>query len=77
VARSTSPGTADTFHLDEPTRLLDARLKKLGSDAKIDYLPGKDHFDLYNDGLGLKIAQEMYAIARPTAKGRKAMSAAK
>ena len=58
-------GTADTFHLDEAVRLLDAELKKLGSDARVTYLPGKTHFDLYNDGLGLQIAQEMYAIARP------------
>jgi len=49
-------------------RLLDAKFKELGSDAKIDYLPGKTHFDLYKEGLGLKIAQEMYAVARPKAK---------
>jgi enterochelin esterase-like enzyme len=61
-------GTADTFHLDEAVRLLDAELKKLGSDAKFEYLPGKNHFDLYNDGLGLQIAREMYAVARPGAK---------
>jgi S-formylglutathione hydrolase FrmB len=64
-------GTADTFHLDEPTRLLDAELKKLGSpasDAKFTYLPGKTHFDLYSNGLGPQIAQEMYKIARPGAK---------
>ncbi|HEV7643136.1 MAG TPA: hypothetical protein VGO50_04270 [Pyrinomonadaceae bacterium] len=36
-----------------------------GSDAKFTYLPGKTHFDLYQDGLGLQIAQEMYKIARP------------
>ena len=61
-------GTADTFHLDEAVRLLDAEMKKLGSDAKFTYLPGKTHFDLYQDGLGLQIAQEMYKIARPKAK---------
>ncbi len=64
-------GTADTFHLDEAVRLLDAEMKKLGSpvsDARFTYLPGKTHFDLYQDGLGLQIAQEMYAIARPKTK---------
>jgi enterochelin esterase-like enzyme len=61
-------GTADTFHLDEAVRLLDAELKKLGSDAKIEYLEGRDHFDLYKDGLGMRIANEMYAIARPKTK---------
>lgn len=61
-------GTADTFHLDESLRLLDAELKKLGSDARITYLEGKTHFDVYNDGLMEKIQWEMYKIARPKAK---------
>ena len=39
--------TADTFHLDEATRLLDAELKKLGSDAQFTYVEGRNHFDLY------------------------------
>ena len=60
-------GSADTFHLDESLRLFDAELKKLGSDAKIEYVEGKTHFDLYEDGLGLRIADEMYAVARPNA----------
>lgn len=58
-------GTADTFHLDESLRLLDAELKKLGSDAQIEYLEGRTHFDLYKDGLNERIAKEMYAVARP------------
>lgn len=61
-------GTADTFHLDEAVRLLDAELKKLGSDARFEYLEGRTHFDLYQDGLGDRIAKEMYAIARPAGK---------
>lgn len=61
-------GTADTFHLDESVRLLDAELKKLGSDARIEYLEGRTHFDMYKDGLGERIAQEMYRVARPKAK---------
>jgi S-formylglutathione hydrolase FrmB len=61
-------GTADTFHLDEPTRLLDAELKKLGSDAKIEYLEGRDHFNLYQGGLRERFFKEMYAIARPAVK---------
>jgi enterochelin esterase-like enzyme len=64
-------GTADTFHLDEAVRLLDAELKSLGSDAKIEYLEGRDHFNLYQDGLRDRIAQEMYQIARPRAKAAK------
>jgi enterochelin esterase-like enzyme len=66
-------GTADTFHLDEAVRLLDAELKKFGSDAKIEYIDGRTHFDLYQigddqEGLLTKIQWEMYAIARPKAK---------
>jgi enterochelin esterase-like enzyme len=61
-------GTADTFHLDESLRLLDAELKSLGSDARVEYLEGRTHFDLYKDGLGEKIAWEMYMVARPNAK---------
>lgn len=58
-------GTADTFHLDESVRLLDAELKKLGSDAKITFLEGRTHFDLYKGGVDDQIAKEMYAVARP------------
>jgi len=61
-------GTADTFHLNEAVELLDGELKKLGSDAKIEYLEGRSHFDMYKDGLPEKIAWQMYAVARPKAK---------
>ena len=66
-------GTADTFHLDEAVRLLDAELKKLGSDAKIEYIEGRTHFNLYDGGLADRIAKEMYAVARPAvmSKGAK------
>lgn len=58
-------GTADTFHLDEALRLLEIELKKMGSDARIEFLEGRTHFDLYKDGLSERIAKEMYAVARP------------
>jgi hypothetical protein len=58
-------GTLDTFHLDGAVHLLDAELKTLGSDATIEYFEGRTHFNMYDDGLGLRIAQEMYAFARP------------
>ena len=61
-------GTADTFHLDEGVHLLDAELKSLGSDAKIEYIEGKNHFNLYQDGLNERIANEAYKVARPKAK---------
>jgi len=58
-------GTADTFHLNEPVQLLEGELKKLGSDAKIEYVEGRDHFNLYQNGLRERFAKEMYAVARP------------
>ena len=61
-------GTADTFHLNEAVSLLDAELKTLGSDAKIEYAEGKNHFDLYQNGLSDRIANEMYAVAYPKAR---------
>lgn len=61
-------GTADTFHLNESVKLLDDELKKLGSDARIEYIEGKTHFNLYDGGLAERIANEMYAVARPKAK---------
>lgn len=61
-------GTADTFHLNEAVELLQTELKSLGSDAKIDYVEGRNHFDLYKDGLGDRIAAEMYQTARPKTK---------
>jgi enterochelin esterase-like enzyme len=62
-------GTADTFHLEEAVYLLRDMLKSLpGSDAKIEFIEGRDHFDLYQGGLAQRIAQEMYAVARPKAR---------
>ncbi|MEP6945859.1 MAG: alpha/beta hydrolase-fold protein [Acidobacteriota bacterium] len=61
-------GTADTFHLNESVKLLDDELKKLGSDARIEYIEGRTHFNLYEGGLAERIASEMYAVARPKAK---------
>lgn len=58
-------GTADTFHLDESTRLLEQTIKDLGGKASFTYAEGRSHFDLYKDGLTERIAKEMYAVARP------------
>jgi enterochelin esterase-like enzyme len=61
-------GTADTFHLEEAVYLLRDTLKSLGSDARIEFIEGRDHFDLYDGGLFDRIAREMYAVARPQAR---------
>jgi hypothetical protein len=52
-------GTADNFHLEDSARLLQETLKELGSDGKVTFLKGRDHFDLYRGGLGEEIAKEM------------------
>lgn len=41
-------GTEDTFHLDRAVRLFDRELRDLGSDADIEYVPGADHWTVYN-----------------------------
>src|SRR2546421_11338753 len=58
-------GTADTFHLEKAVYLLRDTLKTRGSDARIEFIEGRDHFDLYQGGLAERIAHEMYAVARP------------
>lgn len=63
-------GTADTFYLDGAVHRLDIALQQLGGSAHIVFLPGRDHFNIYedrNDPMALfdTIAREMYAIARP------------
>jgi S-formylglutathione hydrolase FrmB len=57
-------GTADTFHLNEPIELLAKELTTMGSDAKITFIPGRTHFDLYQGGLQQQIANEMIAASK-------------
>jgi enterochelin esterase-like enzyme len=63
-------GTVDTFHLEAPAYLLRDTLKELGSDARFEFIEGRDHFDLYMgpDKLADRIAREMYEVARPGKK---------
>ncbi|MGB7208682.1 MAG: hypothetical protein WBD27_08480 [Pyrinomonadaceae bacterium] len=42
--------------------------KNLGSDAKIEYVEGLDHFNLNQGGLSDRIANEIYAVSRPKLK---------
>lgn len=65
-------GSDDTFHLEAAVALLQQELEKLGSDAAIEFVPGRDHMDLYQGGLADRIANEIYATARPgRAAGKK------
>lgn len=52
-------GGEDTFYLDGATKLLQASLKKLGSDAVVEIFPGRDHNTLMTSELRKRIAGEM------------------
>jgi hypothetical protein len=52
-------GADDTFYLDGATRLLKESLAKLGSDAVVEIVPGKDHGSLMDRTLRERIAREM------------------
>jgi S-formylglutathione hydrolase FrmB len=58
-------GSLDNIHLEEPVALLRDRLKNLGSDAVINIVPGRDHFNLVDAGMEVQIAREMYRAAHP------------
>lgn len=58
-------GTADTFYLDGPARLLKAALDSLHARAQVTFLDGRTHMNLYKvgddpNGLYDQIAAEMY-----------------
>ncbi len=52
-------GDQDTFYLEGATILLKESLKQLGSDAEIEIVPGRDHFNLLEKALLLRIRREM------------------
>jgi hypothetical protein len=52
-------GDRDTFYLEGATRLLGETLHVLGSDAKVELFPGKDHGTLMDRALVERIGKEM------------------
>ncbi|HEX6987055.1 MAG TPA: alpha/beta hydrolase-fold protein, partial [Planctomycetaceae bacterium] len=54
-------GEEDTFYLEGATRLLKESLARLGSDAAVELVPGRDHFDLLTPDLRTRIRGEMTA----------------
>jgi len=63
-------GTRDEFGLDRSTRHLEAAVAAAGGRAAFTYVPGKGHFDLYEDGterqaLRRVMAWQMWRRARP------------
>jgi hypothetical protein len=57
-------GDEDTFYLEGAVVLLKESLTKLGSDAKVELFPGKDHGTLMDKALRDRIAKEMAASGR-------------
>lgn len=52
-------GDQDTFYLEGATILLKKSLEELGSDAVVEIVPGRDHFNLLDQSLMLRIRREM------------------
>ncbi len=52
-------GDADTFYLERAVVLLKETLEKLGSDAHVEIVPGRDHGTLLNADIRTKINQQM------------------
>jgi enterochelin esterase-like enzyme len=59
----------------ETSKVPTGEITKLPGGSYIEFIEGRDHFDLYNGGLADRIAREMYAVARP--KARKAAQSGK
>jgi S-formylglutathione hydrolase FrmB len=57
-------GAADTFYLEGAVRLLQQSLQRLGSDAAVEIIPGKDHGTLLDGGMRARIAREMTETLR-------------
>ncbi|WP_437204786.1 alpha/beta hydrolase-fold protein [Planctomicrobium sp. SH664] len=54
-------GLEDTFYLEGAVQKLKASQQRLGSDAEIELIAGRNHFDLVHGGLDKRIEQEMAA----------------
>jgi len=52
-------GDQDTFYLEGATRLLKEALEKLGSDAEIELVPGRDHFNLLSPDRVMQMRSQM------------------
>jgi pimeloyl-ACP methyl ester carboxylesterase len=52
-------GSQDTFLLTKAVVLMKERLEDLGSDARVEIIDGRNHFDMFSDGLDDRIYQAM------------------
>lgn len=57
-------GDQDTFYLEGATVLLKKSLEKLGSDAKVEIVPGRDHMNLLDPATQDRIRSEMVQAFR-------------
>jgi Putative esterase len=57
-------GDMDNFYLEGATRLLKESLAKLGSDAVVELVAGRDHSTLYDEELAQRFDREMHAAVR-------------
>jgi S-formylglutathione hydrolase FrmB len=61
-------GTADDYFLDQPAHLLEQTLRELGGKASFNFLPGRTHENVYDDGVAERIWAEMQETTRPKKK---------
>src|SRR5262249_12410298 len=59
-------GDEDTFYLEGATRLLAESLRRLGSDAAVEFFPGKHHGNLVDKALRARMNREMAERFRRT-----------
>ena len=52
-------GEQDTFHLEEAAKLFCNFLSTKGMEDACEFVPERDHGNLYQDGLALRIDREM------------------
>jgi hypothetical protein len=57
-------GGLDTFYLEGAVKMLAESLARLGSDAVVEVVPGRDHGTLLDDALADRLDREMKAAAR-------------
>jgi hypothetical protein len=62
-------GSEDTFYLEGATRLLKQTLERLGSDAVVEIVAGRDHGTLLDRALRARIAREMAEAFRRSGAG--------
>lgn len=62
-------GSQDTFLLTKAVRLLKQRLADLGSDAHVEIIEGRNHFDMFSSGLNDRIYHSMAEKFRQAVNG--------